>query len=601
MDFRSSYNYAESKFLMNQNSFKQYSFPGDSISEMNTDSKTRNNNNNHRVNARWEFNIDSANSILYTASFGKQESNNLYADTFYTASKAVYEYLALTGNTGRNDIREGLNYNGELLFRHRFGLPGRTFTFGWRRGYNKNESDNNSFNPITTFNNDNTVSGFININQLSDQLGDGKTNVFSSSYTEPMGKNKLLEFNYAYSGSKSVSDRKTFDYNTVSGKYDIVNLYQTNYFEFDNISHRLGSNFRVQKKSFNYQLGMAVQRSELESRSLQATNGKDTTIYQEFMNLFPSFNFNYNLGRSKSIRFFYRGRTNAPSIQQLQDIADYSNPLQIKTGNPGLDQEFINNFNIGYNSFNQRNFRFFSTNITFNSTANKIVNTIDSSGMVAVIMKPENANGSFNSSGMFTFGLPFKKMRSGSLNLMTMAYYSRDINLIYKKRQYTNILMLNQTIGYTLSKPKFDLGISGSIVYNEVKYTFKENSNTTFFKQTWSADLSYRFKNDFFLLTDMDYHINTGRTDGFNQDIFLWNMAIAKHFLKTKAAEIKLTAYDLLNQSKGINRTVNENYFEDTRANVVPRFFLISFTYNLQPKALRKPAKQSSGVMSVFQ
>jgi len=359
----------------------------------------------------------------------------------------VYEDLALTGNTGRNDIREGLNYNGELLFRHRFRIPGRTFTFGWRNGYNKNEADNNSFNPITTFNNDNTVSGFININQASDQLGDGKTNVFSSSYTEPMGKNKLLEFNYAYSGSKSISDRKTFDYNSLSGKYDIINLYQTNYFEFDNISHRLGSNFRVQQKSFNYQLGMAVQRSEMESRTLQAANGKDNTVYQAFKNLFPMFYLKYNLGRSKSIRFFYRGRTNAPSIQQLQDITDYSNPLQIKTGNPGLDQEFINNFNIGYNSFNPQNFRFFSTNITFNSTANKIVNTIDSSGMVAVIMKPENADGSFNSSGMFTLGLPFKKMRSGSLNLMTMVYYSRDINLIYKKRQYSNIMMLNQTIG----------------------------------------------------------------------------------------------------------------------------------------------------------
>ena len=604
VDFRSSYSYSDAVFRMNQNSFKQYSFPGDSIAQMITNSATRNSNNSHRANVRLEINIDSANSILYTGILGKTETNNLYSDSFYTNSKAIYEYLALTGKTGRNDLKDGLNYTGELLFRHRFRRPGRTFTFGWRNGYNNNENDYNSFNPITRYNRDNTVAGYINVDQQSDQLNNGKSNVFSSSYTEPLGKNKLLEFNYAYSDSKNISDRSTFDYNTSSGEYDIANLYQTNYFKYDNISHRLGSNFRVVKKSFNYQLGMAMQKSELKNRSIQAFNGKDTVMHQDFLNLFPTFNFTYNLTRSKSIRFYYRGRTNAPTIQQLQDITDYSNPLQIKAGNPELDQEFISNMNLGYNSFNTKNFRFFSVNINFNTTNNRIINTIDSSGMVAMIMKPQNVNGSFNSSTMFTLGFPIKKMRGGNINLMTMTYYSRDVNLIYKQRQYTDIIMINQSIGYTYTKPKFDLGISGSLVYNDVKYTFQKNNNSRFFKQTWSADLSYRFKNDFFLLTDMDYHINSGRTNGFNQNIFLWNMAIAKHFLRSKSMEIKLTAYDLLNQSKGINRSVSEIFFEDTRSNVVPRFFLVSLTYHLKPKAFRKAPKENAapaGKMQVFQ
>jgi hypothetical protein len=603
IDFRSSYSYSDAVFRMGQNSFKQYSFPGDSIAQMITNSITRNTNNGHRANLRLEINIDSANSVLYTGILGKTESENLYSDSFFTNSKAVYEYLALTGKTGRNDLKDGVNYTGELLFRHRFRRPGRTFTFGWRNSFNNNENDFNSFNPITRYNYDNTIAGYINVDQQNNQLSDGKSNVFSTSYTEPVGKNKILEFNYAYSDSRNVSDRKAFDYNTVSGEYDIINLYQTNYFKYDNISHRAGSNFRVMKKSFNYQLGMAVQKSELKNRSIQAFNGKDTVMYQDFLNLFPSFNFTYNIARSKSIRFFFRGRTNAPTIQQLQDVTDYSNPLQIKTGNPELDQEFISNFNLGYNSFNARNFRYVNINLNLNTTGNRIINTIDSSGMVAMIMKPQNVNGSFNSSTMFTVGFPIKKMRGGNINLMTMTYFSRDVNLIYKQRQYTDIIMINQSISYSLTKPKFDAGISGSFAYNDVKYTFENNNNSRYFKQAWSFDFNYRFKNNWFFLTDADYHINSGRTSGFNQDVFLWNMAVAKQFLKSKSAEIKLTAYDVLNQSKGINRSVNEIYFEDTRSTVVPRFFLMSITYNLQPKAFRKASKSTvpAGKMQVFQ
>jgi hypothetical protein len=40
--------------------------------------------------------------------------------------------------------------------------------------------------------------------------------------------------------------------------------------------------------------------------------------------------------------------------------------------------------------------------------------------------------------------------------------------------------------------------------------------------------------------------------------------------------------YDLLNQNKSITRTVDQNSIVDTRTQVLTRYFLISFTYNLR-------------------
>ena len=49
----------------------------------------------------------------------------------------------------------------------------------------------------------------------------------------------------------------------------------------------------------------------------------------------------YRKDRSMNIRFNYRGNTQQPSVTQLQDVIDNSNPLYITTGNPTLEASFL--------------------------------------------------------------------------------------------------------------------------------------------------------------------------------------------------------------------------------------------------------------------
>jgi hypothetical protein len=79
----------------------------------------------------------------------------------------------------------------------------------------------------------------------------------------------------------------------------------------------------------------------------------------------------------------------------------------------------------------------------------------------------------------------------------------------------------------------------------------------------------------------LDYTINTGRADGFNTSVPFWNISLAKSFLKHKKGELKFTVLDVLNQNIGINRTANQNFIQDTRYNVLQRYFLLSFSYRL--------------------
>ncbi len=128
----------------------------------------------------------------------------------------------------------------------------------------------------------------------------------------------MFEFNYRYNKNENQSDRHVYDFDTVSGKYSKENFAQTNLFQNSNESSRFGTNFRVVKKKYNYQIGIAAQRITLVSDNIS----KKQLVEQTYNNLFPTASFNYNFARSKSLRFQYRGSTNQPSTTQLQETTD---------------------------------------------------------------------------------------------------------------------------------------------------------------------------------------------------------------------------------------------------------------------------------------
>ncbi len=570
-----------------QTSLRQTIFP-DSIAVQNQQSESVSKNQNHRFNLRLEYNIDSMNSILYTPSVTLQKSSGNNLDTtFVRGTSDGIENLALTGVTRNSNERDGFNLNNNLLYRRKFNKLGRTFTFGWFNTVNNSDGNGTNYSPLVFYNADGTIRRTQRQDIENNQSTKGTNNVVSASYTEPLGTNKILELNYAYTNNQTTSDRNAFDYNPLSGKYDRVNLSQTNFFENVFLANRYGANFRVQTVKYNFQVGGAVQTSQLNNESIRAIynrNGKDSSVSyrQNFTNLFPSASFNYAFSRSKNLRIYYRGRTNQPSINQLQDVPDVSNPLQIRTGNPFLKQEFSNFFNFNYNTFNAANFRYFNTNVNIGQTSNQIVNSIDTMGKGVQFIRPVNLNGAFNASSNATLGLPLRSMKGSSFNFSNSISYNRDVSEVYRQKNVTNNLIITQSAGVNLDfQSKFNFGLRARVSYNSAKYSVQKSLNTEFFSQTYTTDVNYYILKTLIISTDFDYLVNSGRAAGYNQNIPLWNASLAQQFFKKKNGELKFSVNDLLNQNRSINRNVGDNYFEDTRTVVLKRYFMLTFTYNL--------------------
>jgi outer membrane receptor protein involved in Fe transport len=163
-------------------------------------------------------------------------------------------------------------------------------------------------------------------------------------YTEPIGKG-LLQGTYNVSFNNNKSDKVTNKFNPTSNEYSVLDSLLSNKFDNDYLTHRAGLGYNLRMKSGNLNLGANYQSAELSGQQLFP---RTTQVETSFQNVLPYLQLDYRFTQDSRIRFNYRTSTNAPSITQLQNVLDNTNPLFLTSGNPNLAQEYSHNLNARY-------------------------------------------------------------------------------------------------------------------------------------------------------------------------------------------------------------------------------------------------------------
>jgi len=158
--------------------------------------------------------------------------------------------------------------------------------------------------------------------------------------------------------------------------------------------------------------------------------------------------------------------------------------------------------------------------------------------------------------------------------------------MLYKRISFTNSVSVSQSLGVNLDfKSKLNLGMRARITYSGVNYSSAmgslQSSDIHYFTQTYTTDVSYFITKTLILATDFDYIINSGLAEGYNQAVPLWNASLAQQLFKKKNGEIRFSVNDLLNQNRSIVRNAYENTVQDSKTMVLKRYFMLTFTYNL--------------------
>lgn len=547
-------------------SFQIYAEPGKSGRE----------NYNHRVNMGIDWKIDSFNSLKITPSFTYQTTETFNNKVF--ATTGIKGTILSDGVNRSSSKSEGYNLNVNALFRHRFKRAGRTFSTELRVGNNQSDANGAQF----TVNNSYSGPAAGRKDSLDQQnITDAQTGTLSvtARYTEPMSKRSLLEFSAYHNQNSSTRDQKTYNYNKASGDYDIPNARLTNLFDNDYYTTGTGLKFRENRPSWNYTIGADLQRAELKS----LVQGKTEPISQTFINVLPNMQVQIGKNRYRNFRLFYNGTTQNPSVTQLQPIEDISDPLNITRGNPGLKQSFTNSFRVNYNIFDPYTMKSFFIFGNIRQSFNAIVNSDSLFTNGGRLTTYDNVNGVYNANlnGNMGFPVKFGETRA-NINLGSGVSYGKNKTILNKQENEISSLNITGRASATyLFKELFDVTIGGNINWNKAEYSLQAAQNTDYMSYGADFDLNFYLPGGFTIGNTVSYTGNAGRAQGFNPNFTLWNAYMAKSLLKNKRGEVRVTAYDLLNQNTGIDRTANGNYVQDTRYLVLKQYFMVTFTYNL--------------------
>lgn len=545
---------------------------------------------NHRFSFNMEYKPDTLNylkitpGINYTINSNDVSGNSL---THYipTGSFRLSKKDSLLNSTGKNLSHANSaspDANLVVLYNHRFHKKGRNFSANVNLGITQSINNSTVDSRITQVDS-NGISSQTRQNQHINDHNKNSSESVRLSYTEPLGKIDMLEFNYNLSNSDNRNQHTTQNIDPITGlPYRIDSL--SNDYKYQFITNRVGVNYRVVTKKYNYLIGLAAQPTLLQGQSL--TRGLETS--NASFTIFPVARFVYDFSKGHSFTFRYNGSSNQPSFSQLQPVTDRSNPLDPVTGNPFLKAEFQNNVSFRYNAYDYKSGNILFANLSVNKVQHKIVtNSISRSDTVYTLYR--NANGFYSVNGFYNYSKPFDARRytaslSGNIN------YSNNISYVNDLQNTGHSWVFSPTAKFRLDLDTLmDSEISANYTINSTKYSIPSPVNTS--ARTWVFALNGRnyFFKDWILGYDLSKTLNHGFSTTVNANPTILNLYLERQFLKKNMASLRIQAFDLFNQNTGISRSVSANSITDNRVNRLARYFLLSFSLRLQQFAGKMP------------
>lgn len=544
-------------------------------------------NFNHRANLKIQYDINSNNSLTFSPRISVQKNNSLnHTDAFTMSNDTSLLNTLLNDKNNRSD---GYNLSSDLLYRHRFAKKGRSFSTSLKGSYSTRSSATSqySMNEFYDLAGDSTSL----INQYTDALTTGYSFSSRINYDEPIGESGTLQFSYAPNYNVGVSDKRTNQYDAAFGEYRLLDTLLSSTFDNTTTTQRAGIGYRYKKGKSNFNLELNYDNTRLHNQQEFPVTELRTV---SFNNLLPMASFKYDFSKTSVLRFFYRTSTRNPSVNQLQNVIDNSNPLSLKSGNEDLKQQYDHRFIARYNLTNtQKASSFFVyaigeynsryiTNATLVATADTVLQDGIILAQGSQYTQPVNLEGSWSVRSFISYGVPVSWLKS-NLNFNLGGSYTVKPGLINNQINQSATTNMNSglTLGSNISE-KIDFTITYSINYNIVDNSTQQQSNNQYLIHNESVRFNWLpFKRVVFN-TALYANAYSGLGSSFNQSVFLWNAGVGYKFLKQQQLEFRISVYDLLNENTSISRNVTESYIEDVQTQVLQRYLMATLTWNLK-------------------
>ena len=428
-----------------------------------------------------------------------------------------------------------------------------------------------------------------------------------ATYSEPLWKATFLQLSYKFTYSYSKSDRSTYDFSKYSfdginpeygawGNYlgrldgglgDYRDDKLSRYSEYRNYTHDIQVMMRFVRQKYNLNFGVMIQPQR--SKFIQDYQGKYVDTVRTVTNVSPTLDFRYRFSKMSNLRVNYRGTTSQPSISQLLDITDNSDPLNISKGNPGLKPSFTQNFRLFYNNFVQNHNKGVMTYINFSTTSNSISNKVtydETTG--GRITRPENINGNWNVMGAFMFNCSIDSAGVWNINTDTNLGYNHYVSYLSldksqdSQKNTTQNTTWNERLSLSYRNDWLELSLDGTLAYNHAKNKLQPNSNLDTWQFSYGPSMTLTAPWGTSLNTSLSCSSRRGYSDAsMNTDEFVWNAQLSQGFLKGKPLTVMLQFYDLLHQQSTFSRAISSVSRTDTEYNAINSYAMLHVVYRM--------------------
>ena len=602
-------------------------FMGTSSSFSNSLSQSYSRSNSWNGNIRLEWMPDSMTNILFRPSISWSTSDGLSGSQSASYNKDPYtittkdplseegiDELEKAEAMVNSQLTNGITYSdnnnirGMLQVNRKLGNKGRNITFRVDAKYTDKDSKSISLN---------------NAKLYLVQTAEGKDSTYQTNrynltpsknysyagqltYSEPLWKATFLQFSYKFTYSYSKSDRSTYDFSkyAMSGDYEYrgwdsyLNPFaghledykdddQSRFSEYRNYNHDIQVMMRFIRQKYNLNFGVMVQPQQ--SKYIQDYQGVHVDTVRNVVNVSPTLDFRYRFSKMSNLRINYRGTTSQPSISQLLDITDNSDPLNISMGNPGLKPSFTQNFRLFYNNFVQNHNKGIMTFVNFSTTNNSISNKVtydETTG--GRITRPENINGNWNAMGAFMFNCSIDSAGVWNINTDTNLGYNNYVSYLSLDKQSdsqkntTRSTTWRERLSFSYRNDWAEFSLDGTLTYNKAKNKLQPNSNLETWQFSYGPSMTLTAPWGTSLNSSLSINSRRGYNDSsMNTDEFVWNAQLSQGFLKGKPLTIMLQFYDILRQQSTFSRAISATSRTDTEYNAVNSYAMLHVVYRL--------------------
>ncbi len=309
-------------------------FNDDSLSTLDEDREFERNGWSNRARTGLEYFFDDNNTLsgFVFHEYGERENS----------SETVYRYYniddELVSHIQRNSPEDEIDhwYGFELNYFRNFNGEGHQLTsdFKFETGSDDEQSSVEEFSLFD-------VDTYPDIEQEVSSVEEENSYLFKLDYQNPFSDEGRFEFGLKSHVRDLSHDYSTTEYVDQGVPEEIADL--SNDMSYLEGIHAAYFTFANRMNGFSYQLGLRTEYSEISTEFRDSNDLYD----RDYLDWFPSVHLNYDISTYNTLQLSYSKRLRRPRHWLLIPFWNYADSRNIRRGNPNLDPEYTQSYEIG--------------------------------------------------------------------------------------------------------------------------------------------------------------------------------------------------------------------------------------------------------------